>query len=336
MKRIRFLARIVALAGITSGTAHSGVLQGSWSNGAPMPVANNGAGSATISGLTYVVGGCADWACNSPLQATLAYNAGSDTWTPESDMPTARGNFGVAVAGGLLYAMGGVTSSSSWTSANEAYNPSSNSWAALAPVPTARYGPAAVTGSNGLIYLFGGNGGSGPLSLVEAYNPSTDSWTCSKGDTAPGCAAQSLAPIPEGSEGGAAFAAKSTIYLVVGASAPGHLSGDVLAYSVKTGKWKKHPVTSVPTPRYFFGAAFTTGKAGMLYVIGGASAPGGSVLSSANEAYSFKTKSWTTEAPLPTAVVGPASAVTTKRAIQIAGGADANQNSTALNQLFTP
>src|SRR5207302_1896654 len=73
-------------------------------------------------------------------------------------------------------------------------------WTTVAPMPTVRSDLAAATGSDGRIYAIGGDtlsAGSGAfLDIVEAYDPRTNTWSCSRGDTSPGCANTSLAPMP--------------------------------------------------------------------------------------------------------------------------------------------
>jgi N-acetylneuraminic acid mutarotase len=335
-----FGAALLGPIGASPAGAAGPLISNTWSTGTPMPTARMWLASASAGTRTYGIGGCNNDSCSTVYNVNEAYTPSTGLWAARNPMPVARGILAAAAAknsAGVqqIYALGGFNGGA--VANNEAYNAPANSWTEEAPLPTGRYALAAATGSNNLIYTFGGTTSASPaplLSTVEAYNPATNTWTCSVGDTNSGCTASTIAPIPEGSYAGAAVAVGNLIYLIIGSS--NGLTGDMYAYNVASNVWSKQP--SMTTPRDFLGVAKGkengTGPLG-IYAVGGLNSAG--VASSANEVYTPTTRTWSTEAPLPTPELGPGVATLSNGNIQVAGGGnDTMFDGTNLNQIYIP
>lgn len=154
----------------------------------------------------------------------------------------------------------------------------------------------------------------------------SNSWTCSTGDTSTGCTSTTLASAPENLYAASAVASGSTIYVF-------SASGNTWAYNVTFNTWTQK--ASSPTPTEFSGAVLAKGLASNAT---GIIIQGGCCALATNEEYFPATNRWMQLAPLPTAVVGPAMAVTTNGLVMTAGGGysspDGYNDSTNGNQLY--
>jgi hypothetical protein len=156
---------------------------------------------------------------------------------------------------------------------------SENSWETMASMPTARQGPGLAV-VNGKIYAIGGYNGR-ILNINEMYDPATNTWITKKSMPT----LRSFAT--------AVFHNK--IYCIGGADGLNEV------YDPATDTWEtKQPM---PTPRSALSASVVNDK---IYFIGGF-VPSSIGLptperSNLNEMYDPVTDSWTTMAPLPTAV----------------------------------
>jgi len=256
------------------------IAHNTWSSGAPMPTAREGAAAGSLNLKIYVVGGATDTGI---VNVTEIYDPDKDSWKTGSPMPTARWLAASAVAHDLLYVIGGCaigcgSSPASTLSVVEAYDPTTKTWTTKAPLPVPTYGMSAIT-RDGIIYGIGGVVGTGTqVSTVYRYDPSTDVWT--------------QVSSMNGPRNTPALGHVDNTIVVSG----GFPFADNEGYSVSGDKWRT--LTTDPTYR---SAPCSTGINGQLYVAGG-SGDGNAILNLV-EAYDLKMNSWATLAPMPQAVV---------------------------------
>jgi parallel beta-helix repeat protein/predicted outer membrane repeat protein len=272
------------------------------------------------------------WTCSTDLASA---KCSASTLTP---LPTARG-YAVAVTApnGLIYVIGGRDGATQPIHVVEAYNPATDTWTCsvgdssagcssspLAPMPSARGEASAVLGPDGLIYVFGG---SGSLTTVEAYNPATNTWTCSVGDTNPGCASSTLAPLPTGRYFASAVTAWDGLIYVLGGTVDNqHGYAVVEAYDPQANSWTTMP--PLPTGRFALQAGL--GADGRIYTVSGINSFGAVVNTvevytpGANHAHSFYGQNVTFTATVAPAAPGagtPTGTVTFKDGATVLGTA---------------
>ena len=156
---------------------------------------------------------------------------------------------------------------------------------------------------NDIIYAIGGTNGSIPLNVNEAFDPSDNSWTTE-------------APMPTARSDCAVAVVNNEIYVIGGQIAEGFV-GNNEVYNPQTNTWAT--VASMPTPRADLSACVVDGK---IYLIGGKEYSNISpnyAETDINEVYDPSTNSWSTQAPMPSAVYGYAAAVVNGQ-IHIFGG----------------
>src|SRR5208282_3849094 len=230
-----------------------------------------------------------------------------NTWTSGAAMPTARFGAFAGAIGKNIYVIGGATNSGyGTTSVNEIYNTKKNTWTTGASDPTTRWsGASAVV--NGILYLIGGqNGVGGSLNLVEAYDPASDTWT-------------TLASMPTARSAMPAVVDKDIIYVIGGyVDGANEWLATVESYNTTTDPWTEETPLLEAKSWLTAGLLVATVVAadGQISGNGGAGTPVGD-----NEGYNAKTKSWTTLASMPDAVLVPSSATVGGRLYCI-GGSD--------------
>ena len=185
-----------------------------------------------------------------------------------------------------------------------------NSWVTKQPMPTARSG-VGVAVANGKIYAFGGDGGN---NVTEEYNPITNTWTAKK-------------PMPTGRSRFGIAVYQNKIYIIGGATANGFTAATEV-YNPSTDTWE----TKAPLPKG--GKAELTASVinGKIYVVGGHFI--GLYLASSNilEVYDPETDTWTTKAPMLTAVYSCSSAVVDNKMYVIENSFSSRVGS--LNQIY--
>jgi N-acetylneuraminic acid mutarotase len=180
-----------------------------------------------------------------------------------------------------------------------------NSWASRAPLPTAR-GGLGVAVADGKIYAIGGSNGNSPLNVNEEYTPASNEWT-------------SKSPMPTARSGFAIAVYNNLIYCIGGAVGNNQYVGNNEVYDPSTDTWQTK--ASMPTPRADLSACVVNGK---IYLIGGevySSTSPYYAETDVNEVYDPTTNTWSTAAPVPSAVYGYASAVIDGE-IHIIGGSE--------------
>lgn len=144
---------------------------GTWSGVAPMPMARQFLGAASLGGMLYAVGGL-DASGIASAQVDR-FDPSTGTWTTVAPMPSPRAAMGAAVAGGALFVAGGEIGGALQSSAFR-YDPATG-WSTIADLPTPRTGTAAAS-LGGRVWVIGGSNGV-PVATVEVYDPSTGVWT---------------------------------------------------------------------------------------------------------------------------------------------------------------
>lgn len=185
-----------------------------------------------------------------------------------------------------------------------------DSWVAKQPMPTARSG-LGVAVVNGKIYAIGGDGGS---NVTEEYNPVTNTWTTKK-------------PMPTGRSRFGIAVYQNKIYVIGGATANGFTAANEV-YDPLTDTW----ATKTPIPkggRAELAASVVNGK---IYLVGGYFFGLYLVSSNILEVYDPETDTWTTKAPMPTAVYSCTSAVVDNKIYVIENSFNGRVGS--LNQIY--
>lgn len=241
-----------------------------WVARASMPTPRALLAAAETSGIIYAVGGCTGIFCTVPLATVEAYDPSTNQWTPKTSMPTARYGLIVAVVNGILYTIGGANQTTILDTV-EAYNPATDTWLTRASMPTARRLTAGGT-INSLIYVVGGRDATdSAVEATEVYDPANDSWsTVALMSTARGSLA---AGVSDGK-----------LYTFGGFAGPGLPSTSALLtadfYDPVTDMWTT--VADLPTAR---GGLTVSASSGVLFAIGGAPAPSGSLALGVVEAF---------------------------------------------------
>jgi N-acetylneuraminic acid mutarotase len=146
---------------------------------------------------------------------------------------------------------------------------------------------------NGKIYAIGGLSGNSPVNVCEMYNPGTNQWITET-------------PMPTARSDFAIAVYNNQIYVIGGEVGNGFV-GNNEVYDPGTNTWETK--VSMPIPRADLSASVINGK---IYLIGGKEYSSISPYYSetdVTEVYDPSTDTWTTAAPMPTAVFGYASAV---------------------------
>lgn len=150
------------------------LVEGVWTDIAPMLVGRTEPGSGVINGRFYVAGGNT---ANAITGEAESYDPATNSWSQLQSMPTPRYSVGATVVNGLLYVAGGFSDQSAVpTNAFEVYDPAKNTWIARAPLPTGR-AEFCLASIDGIIYAVGGYTDGAVIRNVDAYDPRTNQWT---------------------------------------------------------------------------------------------------------------------------------------------------------------
>jgi N-acetylneuraminic acid mutarotase len=197
-----------------------------------------------------------------------------------------------------------------------------DSWETMADMPTARSG-LGVAVVDGKIHAIGGYldqiSFSGHLGTNEMYDPATDTW-----------ATRESMPTARNRFGIAVV--QNKIYVIGGETDDGYTGANEV-YDPATDNWETR--TPMPTVRADLSANVVDGK---IYLISGTEIYGyGAWPRTINvtEVYDPVTDSWTTKAPIPTAVCGYASAVVDDQ-IYVIGSIGWGAPSSGVNQIYAP
>lgn len=142
-----------------------------WRTAAPLAVARNAAGAATLDGRVWVVGGRSPGirrGDQSPLASVEAYDAAADRWNAAAPLPVARGSLAVAALGAHLYVFGGEEADGRVSARVDRYEPGRDRWESLPPMPHAAHGLGAVTVGDAIIVVGGFAGSSDAVGSERA------------------------------------------------------------------------------------------------------------------------------------------------------------------------
>ena len=134
----------------------------SWSLGAAMPVAREGAQAVTLpDGRIAVVGGATQCAYNNLCSNGTVYNRvdvytpATNSWSTLAPMQSPRYRFAAVLYQGAIYAIGGSDGTQALASV-EAYDPGTDTWGTAARLPQATLAPDAVVDRGNRLDVFGG------------------------------------------------------------------------------------------------------------------------------------------------------------------------------------
>lgn len=145
-----------------------------WSQVADNPMPSFAAGSATVGGKLYVVGGCFD---RRPCFGTESqvYDPATDAWSPIANYPEPVGHQSCGAIAGALYCAGGTNDDGGITSAYK-YVPGAKSWEKLPDLPQPMWGGYTAV-ANGMLLISGGNSDGSITNEGFAFNPAKNAWT---------------------------------------------------------------------------------------------------------------------------------------------------------------
>jgi Kelch motif protein/thrombospondin type 3 repeat protein len=230
----------------------------------------------------------------------LPASAAEAHWVAQPDVPGARQEVSYVQLGGNFYLAGGGT-------AHQVFVPQTGQWSNVAPLPASIDHIQGVA-VGGKIYYIGGlsNWPSPHVSTVYIYDPATNQFS------------QGASMGARGRGAGGVAVHDGKIYYAGGLH-NGTAVNWLDVYDPETDDWT--PLPNMPTARDHFHAAVLDGK---LWAIGGRNVHNGST-TTANEAYSFASGTWSTNhAPLPTPR-GGFSVATQGDEVFVIGGEDATK-----------
>jgi N-acetylneuraminic acid mutarotase len=143
----------------------------------PVPAAGGNA-SAVMNGKLYIVGGCNDAQCSSPLKAVQVYDPATNSWSSAPDYPHPVDFLSCGSIEGKLYCAGGAGSYADGYVYDPAYP--DVGWSPIADIPAqgGLFG-AGYIASLGKLLLSGGltRGGNAVTNEGYAYDPTTNTWS---------------------------------------------------------------------------------------------------------------------------------------------------------------
>ncbi|MET7477501.1 carboxypeptidase regulatory-like domain-containing protein [Streptomyces sp. NPDC005648] len=147
-----------------------------WSTAAPAPAGYAAAGSATLDGKWYLVGGCGSGYCAGST-AVRVYDPATDTWSTATPYPEAVSWLGCGAVSGTLYCAGGTTAIEG-TRHGYAYDPATATWTRITDLPTDLWASSTTT-ADGRFLLSGGVSDllGAVTSAGYAYDPAARTWT---------------------------------------------------------------------------------------------------------------------------------------------------------------
>jgi N-acetylneuraminic acid mutarotase len=229
----------------------------------------------------------------------------ANSWEAKAAMPTARSGFGMAVVNREIYAIGGYNKDQTdFSAVNEKYDPTLNTWVEKTPMPTHRVSFGIAVFEN-KIYIFGGqilvNGHRQVITTTEVYDPASDTWAIKT-------------PMPHlGGDFAANVVVGDKIYAI-------STYNDV--YDPAKDSWSTK--AAILEPVAHSANAVVDDK---IYVISGThygNEPQFYVPINLTQIYDPATDSWSSGAPIPTAIASPAAVATVgsnaPKAIYVVGG----------------
>ena len=238
-------------------------------------------------------------------------------WSTRSNLLEANSEMSVTELAGKIYVMGGYPANRVTTRTVQVYDSAQNRWSLTAPLPIPLNHSMAAA-ANGRVYIIGGQTNSSGADVftntVYEYNPATSNWT-------------GRAPMPTARSAGAAAVIGNLIYVAGGRPPRGN---DFAVYDAVSNQWTTLP--NLPTQRNHIAAGAIGGK---VYVVGGRLSGGfTSPMTNILEVYDPGTRTWTTNAPMPT-VRGGINGIVVNEAFFVFGGEGPN-GMFAQHEMFVP
>jgi N-acetylneuraminic acid mutarotase len=291
MKDFRVLPGLILAAIMIAGAALLAASQaealGSWTYGAPMPMARTEVAVAAFGDKLYVIGGST--ADVDALTTVEEYDPKTNAWHERAPLPEGLNHMAATVLNGKIYAVGGFTGRApgdthsrlhqgASTDAFE-YDPAADKWRQLPPMKGPR-GSVAVVAVNGKIHAIGGiDLQVKTVATHEVYDPAADTW--------------SDAPALPTVRSHLAIAAANGLIHVIGGryDSRDENSNNHDIYDPKTDTW----TSGLPLPTARSGVAYALYDDKIL-VIGGETSK---YANTENEAYDVKTGTWSMLTPVP-------------------------------------
>jgi len=260
-----------ALNSVTADVTFYDPLYDAWGYSTPLPAPRHHVALVNNNGYLYAVGGFArdrfgGWQMRADCWRTGELD---QPWDRMAPLPHPQAESVCESLGGFIHVVGGRAPAGSlntnWdhhidTDEHWMYDAASNSWRSLAPLPTPRNSAAGAV-VNGVLYVIGGRTVSdGNKNVVEVYDPLSDRWATAR-------------PMPKAQAGLAAAVLNGHIYVFGGeyfSAASGGVYAESWEYNPDTDEWRA--VAAMPRPRHGHGAVPIDNA---IYVMGGASSPGG-------------------------------------------------------------
>lgn len=327
-----------------------------WATKAPMPKKiNSQLGATVIGGLIFVPGG---WSGSAYQSNLYVYDPIADSWSQRSPMPIPGACGGSVVINGLLYVAIGCDNSGV-TGKLLKYDPATNIWTQLPGAPGTHSG-GSVFMANNKLYWDNGTVATG----IDVYNPATNAWTTAPSHITPRILAVTGVingvPVSAGGytfgtvlptaeymdEKGNRWAPRNNMVAAIGAGSVAVLNGELYLVG-GNGPGSLNTVATVQkyTPgdywltaspisvaRGYMATASAATVNNQVYAIGGRLTSSTSPVAT-HEMYNPTTGTWTTLAPLPSAVWGAAAAAVLGK-IYVIGGFTGDTATTATNKVY--
>jgi N-acetylneuraminic acid mutarotase len=260
----------IGASAVSNGTFIYHPRTNTWTEGANMPTAREGAQAITLPDGRIVViggeargttGGCSSDLCQdgTVFAAVEEYAPATNTWRTLAPLMTQRYRFAAVFYRGHIYALGGVDGREV-LSRVETYDPRTNTWSYAPPLPQPERAPAAAVVPGGHLIVMGGDNGNSQTGLYSnTFIFDGTSWI-------------SGASMPQASEDMPATVGADGLIYVVGGYDAGYLS-TVQAYNTHTNTW----ALAAPLPNGTATMGLATAANGQIYAFGGSGGPGGLV-----------------------------------------------------------
>jgi N-acetylneuraminic acid mutarotase len=250
----------------------------SWSSGPKLPEARHHVTLMSLNGLLYAIGGHYGSIPGGVWQmrkTVWRLNEETQKWENSLFLPEPQAEMVTAVLQGRIHIAGGRKmkgekdgnrSDHKDVGDHFAFDPDQNEWQVRPPLPMPRNSAAGgVIGH--YFHVAGGRDDSGNLPDHHVYDPKEDKW-------------RTAAPMPQAQAGLGGAVLKDKLYVFGGEvfSPKPAVFKEAWVYDPQSDKWGALP--PMPTPRHGLGAVELGGK---IYCVAGATKPGGSGRSKANE-----------------------------------------------------
>ena len=225
-----------------------------WDTLPPLPEALNHLMAASYGREIFVFGGYADDNLRITSDRAYAYDIDAQTWRTLAELPVGKAAGTAVSLGDKIYVVGGEPNDSL------RYHPPTDTYETL-PSPSRATDHSNAVAFDGEIWLLGGRPAGGETNAVAIYNPAANSWRAGP-------------PMIDIRSGFGATVLQGQIAVfggeVIGTSGPRENVQGFEVYHPASGTWQQGP--ELPLALHGVGAAAIDG---VLYALGGSTAPGG-------------------------------------------------------------